>query len=130
LGDTKISTYSNKHKEYYEQNREKILIQRRIYEKEWIKTPKGQFSIQKRKAKRRNIPWLLSFDDWWNIWQSSGKWELRGNTGESYCMCRKGDAGPYSVENVRIDTMSNNSKENYEGQSKNTKGQLDGKIHS
>ena len=119
-----MSTYSDKHKEYYRKNKDKILAQRKIYESEWINTPKGQFSIQKRKAKRRKIEWLLSFEDWFSIWMKSGQWDNRGMSAQSFCMCRLNDTGPYAVENVRIDTMRNNSKENYLILGINEKGQF------
>ena len=109
-----MSTYTDKHREYYEKNKEKIKQKRKEYEKIWITTPRGQFSIQKRKAKQRKIEWQLSFDDWWNIWQQSGKWEERGDSRGKYCMSRQGDTGPYSVENVYINLFESNTKESYE----------------
>ena len=109
-----MSTYTDKHREYYEKNKERIKQQRKEYEKVWITTPRGQFSIQKRKAKQRKIEWLLSFDEWWEIWQGSGKWEERGDSRGKYCMSRHGDQGPYSVENVYINQFELNTKESYE----------------
>lgn len=106
-----MSTYTEKHKEYYIRNREKILSLQKIRGHVWMNTPKGIFSVQKRKAKQRGIEWKLSFDEWWKTWQESGKWDERGVNG--YVMCRNGDSGPYSMDNVRIDTFKNNSLENY-----------------
>ena len=106
-----MSTYTSKHREYYLKNRESILDKRREAEREWIVTPKGIYSVQKRKAKQRGIEWLFTFDEWWELWQASGKWEQRGPQG--YVMCREGDTGPYSSANCRIDTCQNNAKENY-----------------
>lgn len=59
-------------------------------------------------AKRDGIEFNLTFDEWWNIWQQSGHWEQRGRGSEKYCMCRKGDVGPYSAENVFIATNAEN----------------------
>lgn len=107
-----MSTYTEKHREYYLKNKERILSLRKERESKWIRTPKGIFSVQKRKAKQRNIEWKLSFDEWWDLWQRSGKWNGRGVSG--YVMCRNGDTGPYSIDNVRIDSFSSNSLENYQ----------------
>ena len=98
-------------KEYYLKNKEKIAVIRRAYEKKWIQTPKGKYSIQKRKAKRRKIEWNLTFDEWWNIWQESGKWDERGCNSEQYVMCRTGDIGAYELGNIRIDKAINNTLE-------------------
>lgn len=66
------------------------------------RTPRGKFKYQKYEAKRRNIEWLLTYDEWWAIWETSGKWKLRGNYSGGYVMSRPGDVGPYSVGNVVI----------------------------
>jgi hypothetical protein len=67
-------------------------------------TPLGAFRQQKANAKQRGIGWELSLWQWWTIWQKSGKWDRRGRHlgSAAFVMCRKGDVGPYSVENVHI----------------------------
>ena len=83
------------------------------YVKQYEKTPMGRFVRQKASANRRGIPWELSFDDWWGIWQESGKWEERGNKTGQFCMGRKNDIGPYSKENVMIIPSSKNSQDSW-----------------
>lgn len=83
------------------------------YVKAWNQTPKGKFTRQKANAKQRNIAWELSFEQWWSIWEKSGKWEKRGTSAKSYCMARINDEGPYAVDNVKITTMQKNSQFNY-----------------
>lgn len=122
-----MSTYSQSHREYYLRNKERILATRLERERKWIVTPKGQYSVQKRKAKQRQIEWRLSFDDWWNIWQESGHWEERGDSKGKYCMSRYGDTGPYSVENVYINKFEDNTKEVYDRNGVNEKGQFNEK---
>jgi hypothetical protein len=117
-----MTTYTEKHREYYLKNRERIIAWQREKEKEWLKTPKGIFSVQKRKAKQRGIEWQLSFDQWWELWEKSGKWNERGVDG--YAMCRYSDTGSYSVDNIRIDTFKNNSLENYEIMGIDNKGRF------
>lgn len=50
----------------------------------------------------------MTFEEWVQIWKDSGKWDLRGRTKGSYCMCRINDLGHYEVGNVFIDLHSNN----------------------
>lgn len=109
-------------KQYREANREKLNIGNReyrvknkqalsLYNREYRQTPKGRYVEQKTQAKSRGIPWEISFEDWWTIWQESGHWEHRGSG--KYMMCRTGDSGPYSIENVRIDSATGNIRERF-----------------
>lgn len=59
-------------------------------------------------AKQRGIPFLLSFAEWMEIWNQSGKWEQRGKCVGQYVMARHGDVGPYSEANVSIILASQN----------------------
>jgi hypothetical protein len=71
-------------------------------------TPRGKYNRQKQRAKERGIAFLLTFEQWWKIWQSSGLWERRGSRPGFYCMCRKGDHGPYADGNVFIGSFAGN----------------------
>lgn len=64
---------------------------------------------QKNTAYWRGIEWEISFKDWWEIWQQSGKWGERGRTKGCYVMARYGDVGPYKVGNVVIQTHGENA---------------------
>lgn len=71
--------------------------------------PIQRFECQMKNAKHnRKIDWQLTFPQWWQVWQESGKWEQRGR-GKGYGMARYFDAGPYSVDNVHIITGVENS---------------------
>lgn len=72
-----------------------------------LKKPTRTFARQKVTAIARGIDWQLNLWQWWSIWQQSGHWTSRGR-GNGYCMCRKGDQGPYSVDNVYIATNAKN----------------------
>lgn len=72
------------------------------------RTPTGAYRQQKVSARARGIAWGLTLWQWWTIWQDSGRWEERGR-GHGYMMCRKGDAGGYTVDNVFIATGRHNS---------------------
>lgn len=74
----------------------------------YAKAPLGAYRNQERNAKLRGIEWNLSLIEWWEIWQRSGKWQLRGR-GRGYMMCRFGDTGPYAAGNVYIATGIHNA---------------------
>ena len=70
-----------------------------------------RFSHSRKDAKRRGILFLLTIEEWWDIWQRSGHYEKRGNRHGQYQMARFGDNGPYERNNVRIITREENVKE-------------------
>jgi len=72
---------------------------------------RAAYTKHKHHAKMRDIPFLLTFDEWWSIWGASGQWLLRGHCKGQYVMARTGDKGPYAVGNVRITTVSDNHAE-------------------
>lgn len=57
---------------------------------------------QKDSAKLRGIEWLMSFEEWLQIWAQSGHLHERGRKKGQYCMARFGDVGPYAIDNVKI----------------------------
>ena len=67
--------------------------------------------MQRQNAKRRGVPFNLTFEQWWALWNDSGKWTRRGRCLGQYCMARKGDRGPYAIGNVFIVTVSRNGSE-------------------
>jgi hypothetical protein len=75
------------------------------------KGPHERFVEHKSGAERRGIPFLLTFEDWWKMWESSGRWNERGNRRHQYVMARFGDKGGYELGNVRICTAAENRAE-------------------
>jgi hypothetical protein len=73
------------------------------------------YIIHKSGAKRRDIPFLFTFEEWLAIWTDSGKWSQRGNRAGRYVMARYGDVGPYAIGNVRICTVEENISEGHRG---------------
>lgn len=63
---------------------------------------KQRYNEQKGNAERRNIDFNLTFEEWRDIWDSSGHWEERGRGIGKFVMARYGDIGPYAVGNVKI----------------------------
>lgn len=68
------------------------------------------FHNQKNAAKHRGVAWELTFPEWIVIWELSGHLHERGR-GYGYCMARKGDTGPYAIDNVYITTCAGNAQD-------------------
>ena len=66
------------------------------------------YRMQKSNARTRGISFLLTFEQWLEIWTESGKLSQRGRGANKFCMCRIGDVGPYKVGNVFIGTGREN----------------------
>lgn len=60
-------------------------------------------------ADQRGVPFNLTFEEWMDIWVSSGHLEDRGVTG--YVMARFNDQGGYEVGNVEIQHHTKNISE-------------------
>ena len=91
------------------------------YMPEYSKGPRFRYNVQKNTAKRRGIEFLLSFEQWWSIWEDH--WEQRGKLKDELAMCRFGDEGAYEVGNVYLDSVSNNAKQNRQLQLRRTNEQ-------
>jgi len=77
-------------------------------QKRYKQTPRGKYTQHKMNAAARGITFLLTFAEWWAIWEKSGKWEQRGHKLDDYVMMRIGDTGPYKVGNVFIEKFRRN----------------------
>jgi len=86
------------------------------------KTPEYRYRLHQQNAAARNIPFHLTFEEWLDIWMSSGKWEQRGWRHGQYVMARFGDKGAYEIGNVSIILAQNNRSDrnrNYPMRGKN-----------
>lgn len=70
-------------------------------------TPEGKYKAHKEQAAQRGIPFELTFQEWWELWEPHWQETLQGKI----CMCRNQDKGGYTLGNVRIDTWQNNIRE-------------------
>jgi hypothetical protein len=76
---------------------------RRASVKKYAQSIRGRYSQHKWNAKARGVPFELTFEQWLDVWKSSGHFDERGNkTAEGYVMARNEDKGPYAVGNVSI----------------------------
>lgn len=85
--------------------------QLRAMSQDWGNTPMGRYSAQKKNAERRGIEWNITFAEWWDIWERSGRWQDRGVSRNQCVMARRLDAGAYEFGNVRIVTTGENMRE-------------------
>ena len=74
-----------------------------------------KYRAHKDNAKKRNVPFLLSFYEWMDIWQKSGHYSERGNKKGQYCMSRYNDIGAYQIGNVFIQLHSDNVNQAWSG---------------
>ena len=72
---------------------------------------KRQFWNHQQRAKRKGIPFELTFDEWYKIWIESGHYENKGTKRGQFVMSRYGDKGGYTIDNVHIQTVGENTKE-------------------
>jgi hypothetical protein len=72
---------------------------------------RAKYRAHRDAALHRGIPFLLSFGQWWSIWQRSGHWDERGKRRGQYQMARFADQGPYELGNVRVCTVTENHQE-------------------
>ena len=76
-----------------------------------IKDAKTKYKQQQYAAQQRGIPFLLTLEEWCNIWEQSGKWALRGKGKGKYVMSRYKDVGAYEVNNVFIQLNESNVRD-------------------
>jgi hypothetical protein len=74
-------------------------------------SPRGRFDTHRKHSHTRGIPFLLTFEEWWSIWQASGHYDECGTRRGQFVMARFKDRGPYSENNVRICTVEENHAE-------------------
>jgi hypothetical protein len=72
---------------------------------------KPKFYAHRSLAKGRGIPFLMTFEQWLQIWESSDHLHERGRRRGQYVMARYGDRGAYEVGNVRTITVEENGAE-------------------
>lgn len=61
-----------------------------------------KYQAHKASTPSRGIAFELTFEQWVDVWVTSGHWHERGNRVGQYVMSRKHDDGAYAVGNVRI----------------------------
>src|SRR4051794_37768607 len=66
------------------------------------------FRTHRNNAKRRRVPFHLSVSEWWWFWSQDDRWERRGRGSNDLVMARRGDAGPYAVDNIVCLTLAAN----------------------
>ena len=81
-----------------------------------LKTAKAKWFAHRQNARRRGIVFDFPFEQWLEFWLDSGHWHDRGiKSADNYVMSRKGDTGPYSIDNVVIKSNRDNVFEGNKG---------------
>jgi hypothetical protein len=75
-----------------------------------------EYHRQKDGARRRNIDWQFTYDTWIEWWGSDIVY--RGKGPGKLVMSRNGDTGPYSIENCKKITHSQNCSDGQKGKPK------------
>ena len=88
----------------------------------------NKYLWQRGSAKRRGISFNLTFDEWYAIWQQSGKYDQRGKCKGQYVMSRYNDIGAYEVGNVFIQLHSDNINDARKPLTESTKDKIRNKI--
>lgn len=76
---------------------------------------KKRYQYQMYAAKKRNISFELTFDEWYNWWLSNGvdknatPLSINRQQKDELCMCRKDDKGSYTLSNIYCATRSQNT---------------------
>lgn len=92
-----------------------------------------KYERQRYNALYRGIPWEFTYETWLEWWKSTGKLAERGRKSHEYCMCRIGDSGPYSPDNVFCATNADNNRDAFKNGVKPFGGKCTnfaGKSHS
>ncbi len=69
-------------------------------------SPLTTYKSQRGNALQKGSEWTLTFKQWWDIWQNSGRWEQRGLGKTNYVMTRRDLSKGFTPENVIICTHS------------------------
>lgn len=77
--------------------------------KRGLQNPLEKYTQQKTNARKRGIKWGFTFGTWWEIWKDY--FDRYGRSGSMLEMCRKGDAGGYSPDNVYLTTHAQNMRD-------------------
>jgi hypothetical protein len=90
------------------------------------KAAKRRFAIQRNEAKLREVEWNLTFEQWDEWWQTNSvdKNFPTKHSADQLCMCRIGDTGAYSLDNIYCATRSQNAIDNRQNNSYGLPGNL------
>lgn len=96
----------------FEEKRARLLragTGRTAADRKYWASPKGKYAKHKANAVRRGVSFSLTWEEWWALWEKSGKWGRRGNKRGLYQMCRIADLGGYELGNVYIGKHEQNT---------------------
>ncbi len=76
---------------------------------------KLRYREHRKGARNRNIEFNLTFDEWYQWWLSNGvdRNIPRINNGDTLCMCRNNDQGPYELGNIYCASKRQNTSDGH-----------------
>lgn len=76
-----------------------------------VKKARSEFTRKQREAKARGISFVMTFDEWWNWWQTDNRWARRWRGKGAIRMARIDNTGPIAIGNVREMSYSEFARE-------------------
>jgi len=106
--------------------------------KEELKKARKQYSAQRSNCKNQDrrdaagnpVEMRMVFQEWLQVWISSGKYQLRGNRKGCYVMARKDDLEHYAVGNVEIIPHAENIQFAQKGEKSHLFGKTGAQNHN
>lgn len=83
-----------------------------------MQTKHEQFLTQRQNAKKRNIDWQLTEQEWIDWWEETGHLNDRGRGKGKWLMARFNDTGPYSLTNIFCHQHGSNVSDAQKGKPK------------
>lgn len=83
-----------------------------------MQTKHEQFLTQRQNAKKRNIDWQLTEQEWIDWWEATGHFHERGRGKGKWIMARFNDTGPYSLTNIFCHQHGSNVSDGQKGKPK------------
>lgn len=68
------------------------------------------FIQQKNQAQWREEPWLITFEEWKQLWDESGQWDNRGRERSCFCMTRRDVTEPWTKNNATVISREEHSR--------------------
>lgn len=83
--------------------------------REYTKVSRALLAHPRFDRNKNKIEMRMSFNEWKDVWTSSGKYDLKGRGTGKYCMSRRYDVGHYEIGNVFIQLFVQNTIDAHKG---------------
>lgn len=77
---------------------------------EFTEAVRKAYTVHKCNSARRGIPWEFTLETWANVWEQSGKWDLRGRGNiegqQRYVLSQPDKSKPIGPDNCAVTTLA------------------------